>query len=352
MVSKNEPGEPPVVGITMGDPLGIGPEVVVRALQEVEDFGPARYVVYGANEVLTLVADRIGVRPGWSRIPHDSDRLELPVGATSIVRDFEQPDSLRTCEYGPTPAGGMLSRQCVETAIVDAMRDPSDPRSIDAIVTAPVSKKAWAMAGSRFPGHTELFAHRTRSRRHAMLFHSKKLNVALATAHVPLMDLRNILTIGRIFDPIDLGNRFCRDLGIAEPRIAVCGLNPHAGENGIIGDEDQRLVSPAIEMARNAGINAHGPFPADTIFIRAAEGDWDLVVAMYHDQGLIPVKLLGWRDAVNVTVGIPVVRTSPDHGTAYDIAGRGVADPSSMISAMKLAVHLSSNRQALKTRDD
>lgn len=352
MVSRSETTSPPVIGITMGDPLGIGPEVLVRALQQLDTIGPARFVVYGANETLTLVADRIGVRPVWSRIANSSDRLEMPVGATSIVRDFDQPDSLRSSQHGPTPAGGKLSRQFVETAIEDAMRDPEDPRSIDAIVTGPVSKKAWAMAGSRFPGHTELLAHRTRSRRHAMLFHSNKLKVALATAHVPLMDLRNILTIGRIFDPIDLGNRYCLDLGIAKPKIAVCGLNPHAGENGIIGDEDQRLVAPAIEMARNAGIDAHGPFPADTIFIQAAEGEWDLVVAMYHDQGLIPVKLLGWRDAVNVTVGIPMIRTSPDHGTAFDIASRGIADPSSMISAMKLAVQLSTQKRPLGTSGD
>lgn len=349
MVKKGEAAKKPVIGITMGDPLGIGPEVLVRALSDTQLLGRARFVIYGSNEVLTLNADQLEVRPTWSRIPHDSPRLERPIEDALIVKDFELPESIRRCEIGPTPGGGQLSKTFVERAIEDAQRRDDDPRRIDGIVTAPISKQAWAMAGSRFPGHTELLAHRTRTRRNTMLFHSKKLTVALATAHIPLMDLRNILTIGKVFDPIDLGNRFCRDLGIMTPRIAVCGVNPHAGENGLIGDEDQRIVAPAIEMARNAGIDAHGPFPADTVFISAAAGEWDLVVAMYHDQGLIPVKLLGWRDAVNVTTGIPIIRTSPDHGTAYDIAGQKKADASSMIAALELAVRLCCTQKTTRT---
>jgi 4-hydroxythreonine-4-phosphate dehydrogenase len=171
-----------------------------------------------------------------------------------------------------------------------------------------------------------------------MMFCSPRLRVALATAHLPLMDVRNVLTIGKVFDPIDLGNQFCKQLGIERPRIAVCGLNPHAGENGLFGDEEQRIVRPAIDAAKHAGIQAHGPFPGDTVFISAAAGEWDLVVAMYHDQGLIPVKLLGWDKAVNVTVGLPIVRTSPDHGTAFDIAGQNRASEGSMKAAIELAV--------------
>jgi 4-hydroxythreonine-4-phosphate dehydrogenase len=221
------------------------------------------------------------------------------------------------------------------------MRPSGDPRRIDAVVTGPISKESWALAGFKWPGHTELLAFRTKAKRHAMMFDSPRLRVALATAHLPLMDVRNVLTIGRVYDPIDLGHEFCRQLGIAKPRIAVCGLNPHAGENGMFGDEDTRIIRPAIDAARRIGIDAHGPFPADTIFIRAAAGDWDLVVAMYHDQGLIPVKLLGWDKAVNVTVGLPIVRTSPDHGTAFDIAGQGKASEGSMKAAIELAVRLS-----------
>ena len=328
----------------MGDPLGIGPEVLVKALDEARDRTDANFVIYGSNELLTLTADRLDIRPWWSRIPHDSERLERPIKDELLVRDHPLPASLRSCQIGPTIAGGQLSRSLVEHAIDDAMLEEDDPRHIDALVTGPINKTAWALAKSRFPGHTELLANRTRSKRNSMFFHTDQLLIGLATAHVPLMDLRNILTIGKVFDPIDLGNTFCRNLGIARPRIAVCGLNPHAGEDGLLGDEDRRIIAPAIEMARNADINAQGPFPADTIFIEAAAGNWDMVVAMYHDQGLIPAKLLGKRQSVNVTAGIPIIRTSPDHGTAYDIAGRGTADPTSMVSAMRLADRLARRR--------
>ena len=346
MVIRNQPTRPATIGITMGDPLGIGPEVLVRSLARMDRPEGVRFAVYGCNETLTLTADRIGERPGWSRIPHDSTRLDHPISDDLVVRDYELPESLRNCEIGPTRAGGLLSRMFVEHGIDDAMRADDDPRQIDALVTGPINKKAWSLAGSRFPGHTELIAHRTRSKRHSMLFHTDQLVVGLATAHVPLMDLRNLLTIGKVFEPIDLGAAFCRKLGIREPRVAVCGLNPHAGEDGLLGDEDQRIIAPAIEMARNSGIDVHGPYPADTIFIEAASGRWDLVVAMYHDQGLIPAKLLGRRSSVNVTVGTPILRTSPDHGTAYDIASQGKADPDSMMAAIRLAIRLGRHRLA------
>jgi 4-hydroxythreonine-4-phosphate dehydrogenase len=177
-----------------------------------------------------------------------------------------------------------------------------------------------------------------------MMFVSPRLRVTLATTHIPLNDIRNALTIGRVFDPIDLGNQACRELGIERPRIAVTGLNPHAGEQGQFGDEEARLIEPAIRVARDAGIDAHGPFAADTVFIRAAAGDYDLVVAMYHDQGLIPVKLLGWDKAVNWTLGLPIIRTSPDHGTAFDIAGKNVASEGSMKAATELSTTLAIRR--------
>jgi 4-hydroxythreonine-4-phosphate dehydrogenase len=177
-----------------------------------------------------------------------------------------------------------------------------------------------------------------------MMFVSPRLKVALATAHLPLMKIRDVLTIGRVFDPIDLGHQACRELGIDEPVIAVTGLNPHAGEGGILGDEDSRLIEPAIEVARQAGIKVQGPFPADTVFIEAASGTYDLVVAMYHDQGLIPVKLLGWDKAVNITLGLPIIRTSPDHGTAFNIAGRNAASDGSIKAAIELAARLAANR--------
>jgi 4-hydroxythreonine-4-phosphate dehydrogenase len=224
------------------------------------------------------------------------------------------------------------------------MLNACDPAAIDAIVTAPINKEAWHLAGHKWPGHTELLTHHTRAKRTAMFFESPQLRVVLATVHVPLMELRNLMTIGRVFDPIDLGHQACLDLGIPAPRIAVCGLNPHAGENGLFGDEETRVIRPAIQMARDAGIDVHGPFAADSIFTQAIEGRWDLVVAMYHDQGLIPMKLTQHRTAVNWTIGLPIIRTSPDHGTAYEIAGTGQADPRSMESAIKLAAHLARHR--------
>jgi 4-hydroxythreonine-4-phosphate dehydrogenase len=232
---------------------------------------------------------------------------------------------------------------------------------IDAIVTAPICKESWKLAGfDRWPGHTELLAEKTKAKRHAMMFATpphiapalagmpshKGLRVVLCTIHEPLFDLRNKFKIGTVFDPIDLANAALKDwFGIQHPRIAVCGLNPHAGENGLFGDEEKRIIEPAIMMAKQQGIDAQGPFPADTIFLKAAQGHFDLVVAMYHDQGLIPVKLLDFHNTVNLTLGLPIVRTSPDHGTAFDIAGKNKADPSSMRSAISMAITIAEQRR-------
>ena len=323
----------------MGDPMGIGAEVVAKALCDPAIARIARFVVYGQNQLLVDAAERAGLRAMWFRVAKEGLASQRAVAAEPVVIDYGHEDTLPR-DHAPSRAGGLISKAFVEDAIADALRPTGDPRRIDAVVTGPISKESWSMAGFRWPGHTELFAARCKTAHHTMLFESPRLRVALATAHVPLMEIRNLLTIGKVFDPIDLGAAHCRRLGIDRPRVAVCGLNPHAGERGLFGDEDQRVISPAIDMARSAGIDAHGPFPADTIFIDAAAGKWDLVVAMYHDQGLIPVKLLGFDRAVNVTVGLPIVRTSPDHGTAFGIAGRGTASPNSMKAAIELAVRL------------
>ncbi|MCH2160552.1 MAG: 4-hydroxythreonine-4-phosphate dehydrogenase PdxA [Phycisphaerales bacterium] len=335
---------PPVIGITVGDPLGIGGEVVVKALADPKLRERARFVIYGRNDLLTLAADHAGIHPYWFRLAHESDRAAEKLLAPVTVLDFEEESFQHDTTPGPSRAGGRLSKQFVEHAVADAMLDPAHPRHLDAIVTAPICKESWSMAGFRWPGHTELLANRTKAKRHAMAFVSPRLRVVLATAHLPLMDVKNLLTIGRVHESIDLGHELCQHLGIAKPRIAVCGLNPHAGENGLLGDEEQRIIAPAIQVAREHGVNATGPFPADTLFISAASGEYDLVVAMYHDQGLTPVKLLGWDKAVNITVGLPTLRTSPDHGTAFDIAGQDRADAGSMKAAVALAVDLAQQR--------
>ncbi len=336
----------PVIGVSMGDPLGIGPEVVVKTLADPELHRRARFVVYGRNELLTLAADAARIRPYWYRVAQGTERASRDLLAPVTVVDFDETEFHPPSECRPDRIAGHLSKAFVEEAIGDALRKNGDPRRTDAIVTAPICKESWSLAGFRWPGHTELLAHRTKAKQQAMAFTSPRLRVVLATAHVPLMDLRNVLTIGRVHEAIELGHELCRDLGIARPRIAVCGLNPHAGENGVLGDEDGRVIAPAVDVAVRHGIRVTGPHPADTIFIAAAAGEYDLVVAMYHDQGLIPVKLLGWDKAVNVTLGLPIVRTSPDHGTAFDIAGKNGAEPGSMQAAVELAIELALRRAA------
>jgi 4-hydroxythreonine-4-phosphate dehydrogenase len=297
--------------------------------------------------VLTYIADALEVEPFWYRVQHDSQRTKRPIIENVVVLDFDEFTSQPCTRREPTKTGGIISKTFIEEAIHDALLPPDHARHIHAIVTGPISKEAWHLAKFNWPGHTELLAHRTKAKRHAMMFVSPRLRVVLATGHLPLMDVRNVLTIGRVCDPIDLGNEACKLLGIDKPRIAVTGLNPHAGENDLFGDEEARVIRPAIEVARSSGVNVSGPHPADTIFIAAAAGEYDLVVAMYHDQGLIPVKLLGWDKAVNWSIGLPIIRTSPDHGTAFDIAGKNKASEGSMKAAIELAVQLASRRSAV-----
>ena len=346
-INPHAHGRKPVIGITMGDPAGIGPEVILKALGDAHVRRLGRFVIYGLNEILNYAADRLEVDPFWYRVQHDSSRTTRTIIEDVVVLDFDEFDGFAHSSRGPSKLGGLASKAFVEEAITDALLPEDHSRHLDAIVTGPICKESWALAGyANWPGHTELLANRCKAKRHSMMFVSPRLRVTLATTHIPLNDIRNVLTIGRVFDPIDLGNEACLQLGIKNPRIAVTGLNPHAGEHGQFGDEERRLIEPAIKVARDSGIDAEGPFPADTIFIKAAAGDYDLVVAMYHDQGLIPVKLLGWDKAVNWTLGLPIIRTSPDHGTAFDIAGKNIASEGSIKAAIDLAAQLANNRVA------
>ncbi|GJM18543.1 MAG: 4-hydroxythreonine-4-phosphate dehydrogenase [Phycisphaeraceae bacterium] len=338
-------GERPTVAMSMGDPGGIGPEVIVKALAKSTD-ARARFVIHGSSSALNAAAGRCGIEPFWWRVEAGS-ALEGTTSAHKVVLIDDDPPEWRErdgdlrFDARPTKVGGELSFKWVERAIAAAKLPEGDPARADAIVTGPISKAAWAMAGrKKYAGHTELLADRFNAKRVAMMFEGPAVRVVLATVHIPLMDVRNKLTIGRIHDAIDLGAEGCRMLGIARPRIAVCGLNPHAGEGGLLGDEETRLIEPAIEAAVRNGIDATGPHPADTVFTAALNGRYDLVVAMYHDQGLIPVKMLARDRSVNVTLGLPTIRTSPDHGTAYDIAGTGMAEEGSMKSSIDLALRM------------
>ncbi|MCA9311142.1 MAG: 4-hydroxythreonine-4-phosphate dehydrogenase PdxA [Phycisphaerales bacterium] len=348
-LSADQSDSRPVVAVTMGDPLGIGPEVTVKALADRTLRSRARFRVYGMSGALNAAAERASIEPFWWRMKHDSGLAAAADHHDVLLMDYEPPDRGLHHEYAgsrgqPTRSGGAASFRFVEDAIAAAKRGRAEA-GVDAIVTGPISKEAWSLAGrGRYPGHTELLTSRFNVRRSRMMFVSERLRVILATVHMPLMEIRNVLTLGLVFDTIDLGHEACLKLGIERPRIAVCGLNPHAGEGGLFGDEEYRVIEPAIQLARNAGMEVTGPWPADTIFNAAVAGRHDLVVAMYHDQGLIPVKLLAWDSAVNATVGLPVVRTSPDHGTAFDISGQNKASPGSMRSAIELAISLVEGR--------
>lgn len=331
----------PTLSVSMGDPLGIGPEILVKALSQPGVRRRARFVIHGLEGPMVRAAEVLGVEPFWRLARKGSAAAETGVGAGVLLLDDEEHAAAGESRQvaGPTKLGGEASFRFVEDAIADAQRPEGDPLRADAIVTGPISKLGWSMAGrGKYPGHTELLATRFGAKRYVMMFVSPRLRVALATGHIPLMELRDKLTIGRVFDAIDLGIEGAVMLGVEKPRVAVCGVNPHAGEGGILGDEETRLIEPAIRLAVDAGHDVRGPFPGDTVFRRAVEGDFDVVIAMYHDQGLIAVKTLEWERAVNCTIGLAVLRTSPDHGTAFDIAEKGVADASSVLASIDLAV--------------
>ena len=243
------------------------------------------------------------------------------------------------------PAGRISadSAQAAYDAIVQAVSDARGGQ-VDAIATSPVNKAAFAAAGLSWRGHTDLLAHLCGVDDVAMLFWSERLRVVLATVHIPLAEVSAALTGDRLLAVIRLTARSLPRFGLATPRIAVAGLNPHAGENGVLGTEDRDVLAPAIALARADGVDVSGPFPADTIFVRAARGEFDVVIAAYHDQGLVPVKLLAFGRAVNVTLGLPIIRTSVDHGTAFDIARKGVADEGSLVEAILLAAKLAERR--------
>ncbi len=322
----------------MGDPAGIGAEVIVKALADPAIRTLGRFTVYGLDEILAYAAGAEEINPFWYRLPAEQvQRVERGV----VVADFDELDAPGPAVRTDTAEGGIASLRFLDAAIA-ALKN----NEIDAVVTAPISKTSWRLAGCRFPGHTELFAEAFGVRKRVtMAFVGGGLRVALVSAHEALFDVRNSFTIGRVHQPIDLLHQALHDwFGLETPRIAVAGLNPHASENGQFGDEERRIIEPAIVMARENGICVEGPFPADTVFLEAMKGRFDGVVAMYHDQGLIPVKLTAFDSAVNVTLGLPVIRTSVDHGTAFDIAGRNRASAGSIRAAIQLAAQLAPTR--------
>jgi 4-hydroxythreonine-4-phosphate dehydrogenase len=290
----------PSVAVTVGDPSGIGPEIAVAAARD--------------PRVLAVCRPRI-------------------VGPTT-------PDELAAFPCGVVNAA---AGRAAYDLIVAATNDARAGR-VDAMVTAPINKASFAAAGLPWKGHTDLLAHLCGVDDVAMMFWSATLRVVLATVHIPLMDVPGALSVEGLVRTLTLTSRALPRFGIARPRLGVAGLNPHAGEEGLLGHEEQRVIAPAVAEARAAGIDVRGPFPADTLFVRAVRGEFDVVVAMYHDQGLVPVKLVAFGSSVNVTLGLPIIRTSVDHGTAFDIARSGRADAGSLVEAILLAAALAATR--------
>jgi 4-hydroxythreonine-4-phosphate dehydrogenase len=349
------PDARPRLAITLGDPAGIGPEVAMKALADEALRSRARFAVFGPPlEVWTRLA---GQAPTFAVRSHDPTDYEetRQVGdpPRTVLGDLPRtivgdppgtgielfpcgPDLATLHRGGPSPLSGEASIRYILAAIEAAQQG-----QVDGIVTAPISKEAIRSAGFPWPGHTELLAEKFQAKDVAMMFAGGPFRVILVTIHISLLEAIHSLSIERIVRACRMGSEAVRRwFGIEVPRLGVCGLNPHASEAGRFGHEERETIGPAIEEARAAGLCVFGPLPPDTAFYQAMKGRYDLVVALYHDQGLIPLKTVALDESVNITVGLPIVRTSPDHGTAYDIAGRGQADPRSMQAALRMAISM------------
>ena len=317
----------------MGDPAGVGPEVILKAFFQSPDLQDLCIpVVIGDRGVMEEAIHLLDLSVKLNIISGPEEARLTPASIDMIdiaaVKAYEK--------NRPTAEGGRASVSYIRKAVELAVK-----KQVDAVVTAPISKEALKMAGLTWPGHTEMIAELTATKDYAMMLVGGPLRVILVTIHTAIRDVPDMIRRDTILKTIRLARKACGMLGIGDPRIAVAALNPHAGEAGMFGDEERREIIPAIDDAAREGIQATGPFPPDTIFHKAYKGEVDIVVCMYHDQGLIPLKMIAFEKGVNVTVGLPIIRTSPDHGTAYDIAWRGKADPSSMIEAVKLASKMS-----------
>jgi 4-hydroxythreonine-4-phosphate dehydrogenase len=336
---RGRTGDLPPIAVTLGDPSGIGPEIIVKLAGD--PLRPqADLLVIGDVGLLRRTAERLEVPLCVAAAEHASEAIGREPGILTVVQPG--PDLPADLPVGQVDArSGAAAYAYVQRAIDLALAG-----EVRAIVTAPLNKEAMAAAGVGYPGHTEILADRCAVADFAMMLANDDLRVLLVSIHLSLADAIAAVTPASELRAIRLANEACRAFGLPRPRVAVAGLNPHAGENGMFGREDLEIIAPAIEAARREGVDASGPWPGDTIFMRARRGEFDVVVAQYHDQGLIPVKYLGVENGVNITVGLPFVRTSVDHGTAFDIAGQGIADPASLTYALKQAIAMTRARAA------
>jgi len=328
----------PIVGITMGDASGIGPEVIVKCLMDKEVCEVCNPIVIGAAAVVKDAAVRFG----------ESAKVNAIKGVKEAIFRFGTIDVLDLCNLAlnefssgeASTAAGRASVEFVEKAVQLVLTG-----RIDAIATAPINKEAINKAGYAYPGHTELLSHLTGCEDYAMMLASGTLRVVHLTTHLSLVEACSRIKRQNVLKTIFIAHRSMQGLGYKSPKIAVAGVNPHAGEGGLFGKEEILEISPAIMEARARGVNVSGPYPPDSVFLRASKGEFDVAIAMYHDQGHIAVKMLGLEEGVNITIGLPVIRTSVDHGTAFDIAGKGLADPQSMKKAIIVAAEMASRRR-------
>jgi 4-hydroxythreonine-4-phosphate dehydrogenase len=321
----------PLIAITAGDPAGIGPEIILSALNYPELYSLCKPLIIGDIVIFDEAKKCFGSTMKLKSVSNPSEGSYDPGGI-----DILSVSSLSAGELSwgnPTVRTGKAMVQYITAAADMAVK-----KEIAAVVTCPINKKAMHMAGYNYNGHTELIAERTGSNDFVMMLAGDRLRVSLVTIHMPICKVPSSISTENILKTIAItANGLYERFGIDSPRIAVAGLNPHAGESGIFGDEEERIIRPAIEMSVKEGHAVSGPYPPDTVFYNALKGNYDAVVCMYHDQGLIPFKITHFSDGVNTTLGIPIIRTSVDHGTAYDIAGKGKADPGSLIAAIKMA---------------
>ncbi len=328
--------EKPIIGLTMGDPAGVGPEIIVKALSREEIYDICRPMVFGE---MNSLGDGLKI----TKLDLEFNIIKNPSEAKFIFRSIDLINfnnvNKRTLIMGkPQSQGGRASFEYIVEAIESAKKG-----EIDAVTTAPISKEALKLAGYDYPGHTEIFANLLNCKSYAMMLSTENLRVVHVSTHVSLKEAISKVKADRVLEVIRLAYGGLNKLGVQNPRIAVSGLNPHAGEGGLFGEEEDKEITPAVREALREGLEIYGPLPADTVFYRALRGDFDVIVVMYHDQGHIPVKLYGFERGVNVTLGLPIIRTSVDHGTAYGRAGKrlGTADPTSIVEAIKMAVQLS-----------
>ena len=328
------------IGFTIGDPNGIGPEVLIRALHYLYPFNKWQPLIFGDLEIIKEISKAVGTSFSYKPIPNNHDMPIEELDDSSCIPVIDLPvRKNRKWKLGLCSSwGGESAFKFFHNAILWANK-----KLIDAIVTSPLSKEALFSAGYNFTGHTEIISHYSNGARSVMMLSVDNLRASMVTLHMSLRQALDSLTSELILEVIEITDHGLKRMGIQNPKLGIAGLNPHAGENGLFGDEENKIILPALDLARKKSLLCEGPFPPDTIFLEHQKGMIDAVVALYHDQALIPLKLYGFDRAVNITLGLPIIRTSPDHGTAFQLAPKMEANPSSMIESIKMALKMTSS---------